>query len=169
MKYIIYEITPLDKSIVYSYVGSTKNFRNRKFQHKSICDNKNNTKKYNYPLYSFIRANGGWAAFEMNPIEEIEVETKLQARIREQFWKEDREKKQQILNAINPYSGLSKDEYQKKYKDENKQEIREKANEKHICMCGGKYTTTSKIQHLKTLKHQQFQTNMHLSNSINKY
>jgi hypothetical protein len=92
MKYIIYEITPLDKSILYSYVGSTKNFRTRKFQHKSRCYYEKDIKRFNLSVYKFIRENGGWDAFQMNPIEEIEVEYKTLARIKEQFWKEDREK-----------------------------------------------------------------------------
>ena len=211
MKYIIYEITPLNKSVLYSYVGSTKNFRTRKCNHKNNCYNENDTKKFNFPLYQFILANGGWEAFEMNPIEEIEVENRTQARIREQFFKNDRETKFQVLNVYNPYtnrteyyknyceensekikkrekhyrdensekikerekkyrdenSGKKKEylknyreensekinEYQKHYRDENKQQINEKANENYICPCGGKFTTTNKIQHYKTLKH----------------
>ena len=183
MKYIIYEITPLEKSILYSYIGSTKNFRTRKCDHKNNCYNENNTKKFNLPVYKFIRENGGWDAFEMNPIEEIEVENKTQARIREQFWKEDRETKFQVLNAINPYSGLiHRTEYLKNYYQENREQIRklqknyqkennekineykkhyrdenkQKANEKHTCFCGGKYTTQNKSTHLNSLKHQAY-------------
>jgi hypothetical protein len=174
MKYIIYEITPLDKSLVYSYIGSTKNFRTRKFQHKNRCYYEKDIKNYNLPVYQFIRENGGWDAFEMNPIEEIEVENKTQARIREQFFKNEREKNIQMLNAYNPYSGLIIQEYRKqyreensekikeankKYRDENKQKINEKQNEKHTCACGGKFTRATKSQHLRTLKHQAFVQN----------
>ena len=168
MKYIIYEITPLNKTILYSYIGSTKLFRTRKCDHKSRCNNEN-SKQYNYPLYKFIRENGGWEAFEMNPIEEIEVESKTQARIKEQFWKEDRETKFQMLNVWNPYSDKAeyfKNYYQeniekmkelhKKYRDENKQKINEKANENYICPCGGKFTTSNKARHLNSLKHQAY-------------
>ena len=155
MKYIIYEITPLNKSVLYSYVGSTKNFRTRKCHHKSRCYNEN-SKHYNLPVYNFIRENGGWDSFEMNPIEEIEVESKTQARIREQFWKENREAKFQVLNAYNPYSGFTnRTEYLKNYREENKQQI----NEKNTCPCGGKYTTIHKNRHLKTLKHLTFTQN----------
>ena len=132
MKFIIYEIVPLNKSVLYSYVGSTKNFRRRKFEHKSICYSGNNTKKYNLPVYKFIRANGGWDSFEINPIEEIEVETKTQARIREQFFKNDRETKFQMLNAINPYNGLTKKERNKNYREQNSEKI--KKREKNTAM-----------------------------------
>ena len=156
MKYIIYEITPLNKSLVYSYIGSTKNFRTRKFQHKSRCYYEKDIIHYNFPLYNFIRENGGWDAFEMNPIEEIEVENKTQARIKEQFWKEDREAKFQVLNAYNPYSGFTnRTEYLKNYREENKQQI----NEKNTCPCGGQFTTKHKAIHLRTLKHQAFVQN----------
>jgi hypothetical protein len=168
MKYIIYEIAPLDKSILYSYIGSTKNFRRRKFEHKSVCENEN-SKKYNFPLYKFIRENGGWDSCELNPIEEIEVETKTQARIREQFWKENRETKFQVLNAVNPYTNRTEyqnkyreenkeelQKYQKIYRDENKQQINQKKKQKHTCPCGGHFTTTSKARHFKTLKHIAF-------------
>jgi hypothetical protein len=156
MKYIIYEIAPLDKSILYSYIGSTKNFRRRKCDHKTNCYNENNTKKFNYPLYSFIRENGGFDAFEMNPIEEIVVESKTQARIREQFWKENRETKFQMLNAWNPYSDLTDNERYKIYYQENKEQIQKQRNTKNTCPCGGKYTTTGKTQHFKSLKHQAY-------------
>ena len=179
MKYIIYEITPLNKSVLYSYIGSTKNFRRRKFEHKSVCYNEN-SKHYNLPVYQFIRENGGWDSCELNPIEEIEVESKTQARIREQFWKEDRETKIQVLNAINPYSDKAEylknyyqensekikkyyeenreeiREQQKLYYKENKQKINEKANEEQTCPCGGKFTTSNKKKHLRSLKHLTF-------------
>jgi hypothetical protein len=156
MKYIIYEIAPLDKSILYSYIGSTKNFRRRKFEHKSVCKNEN-SKKYNLPVYQFIRENGGWDdAFEMNPIEEIEVENKTQARIKEQFFKNDRETKFQMLNAWNPYSGLTDNERYKNYYEKNKEQIQKQRNAKNTCPCGGKYTTSHKTQHYKSLKHQAF-------------
>jgi GIY-YIG catalytic domain len=41
------------------YVGSTTNMRMRKSQHKTGCYNEKH-KDYNYPLYKFIRENGGF-------------------------------------------------------------------------------------------------------------
>lgn len=40
----------------------------------------------------------------------------------------------------------------KKYRETHKNII----NEKHICECGGKYTTSCKSNHIKTAKHQKF-------------
>ena len=38
-QYIIYEIRPINKDVVYSYIGSTISYRNRKAQHKRNCIN----------------------------------------------------------------------------------------------------------------------------------
>jgi hypothetical protein len=63
------------------YIGSTKDFKNRKYQHK--CQ----TKKEN-PLiiYQAIREAGGWQKNMMVPIELYECETPTEACIREQHW-----------------------------------------------------------------------------------
>ena len=51
-------------------------------------------------------------------------------------------------------------EYMKNYKQLNKDKLREKAREKHICeLCGGKYTTSGKYLHLKTKKHRNVELN----------
>ena len=64
-------MTFYDKSIIYKlkhnedyddnniYIGSTSNFKNRKYQHKNKCSNEK-SKEYNYYVYQFIRANGNW-------------------------------------------------------------------------------------------------------------
>jgi GIY-YIG catalytic domain len=41
------------------YVGSTTNFVKRKAEHKSNSNNEKD-KKYNLPIYKFIRETGGW-------------------------------------------------------------------------------------------------------------
>lgn len=43
------------KNLTY-YVGSTTNFTQRKYQHKTSCKDERNNKK----VYNFIRENGGW-------------------------------------------------------------------------------------------------------------
>ena len=63
----VYEIVSKDKNITKVYIGSTWDMTNRKTCHKSNCNNKNN-KDYNYPLYCFIRENGGWDNWDMNQI-----------------------------------------------------------------------------------------------------
>jgi hypothetical protein len=80
MKYIIYKIEIED----YIYIGSTKNFTERKYTHKSACNNKQNKLVYNK-----INELGGWEIAVISPIEEIECETKIQALIREEFHRKD--------------------------------------------------------------------------------
>lgn len=75
MKYIIYKIQIKE----YIYIGSTKQFANRKANHKRACNNGKD-----FLVYNTIRENGGWQYCTMVPIQEVEVETKLQARIIEE-------------------------------------------------------------------------------------
>ena len=58
-KTIIYKLVCNDVDVTELYVGSTTNFRNRKNEHNNKCHNTNSV-KYNYKIYQFIRANGGF-------------------------------------------------------------------------------------------------------------
>jgi len=67
------------------YVGSTdEGVDVRRRTHKYSC-NTPNTKRYNYPVYQYIRANGGWNAFKMSVIEQREYEDDDELRFCEQF------------------------------------------------------------------------------------
>jgi len=66
------------------YVGSTTNFRLRKHQHKSDCNNENR-KKYNLKIYKYIRDNGGWDQFVMVLIEEYSCNSNNEKEIRERY------------------------------------------------------------------------------------
>jgi predicted GIY-YIG superfamily endonuclease len=80
-KFTIYKIYLIkDPSIC--YVGSTINFSRRKSQHKKNCTNRR-SKKYNYPLYQFIRSMNGWNEFIMEIIETISCNTKEEGLERE--------------------------------------------------------------------------------------
>ena len=63
------------------YVGSTIDFTNRKYQHKSKCFNEN-SKQYNLNVYKNIRENGGeytieiYKMFPCNSNEELRIEEK---------------------------------------------------------------------------------------------
>ena len=46
-------------------------------------------------------------------------------------------------------------EYQCQYRQNNKEHILQHKNEKHDCGCGGKYTTSNKLRHEKTKRHQE--------------
>lgn len=126
--YVIYEIRPLDKSLDYSYIGSTENFTRRKSSHKKCCYNEK-SRNYNVRLYQFILENGDWDAFEIIPIEEIFCNTKLQARIKEQ--EHINKTKQNILNMVRAYRDeecleqirLKQNELNREYYHKNRDEL----------------------------------------------
>lgn len=64
------------------YIGSTTNFKARKNQHKKNCYNRV-SKKYNYPLYQYIRKCGGWDTFTFELVEEYPCKTKAEGLLRE--------------------------------------------------------------------------------------
>ena len=82
--YTIYQIKCKTVENEYIYVGSTKNFTRRKSGHKYSCNTETN-QRHNLLVYTTIRANGGWDNWSMIPIEQIDCNNNLQARIREQY------------------------------------------------------------------------------------
>jgi len=89
--YVIYKIICNDENIKDCYVGSTSNFKVRKWDHKTTC-NSNTNKMSNYKIYQTIRENGGWENWTMIPIAEHKEITVIQARIKE-------EEQRVLLNA----------------------------------------------------------------------
>ena len=157
------------------YVGSTANWSRRLNSHKSDCHNEN-SKSYNVKLYQTIRANGGWREFKMIEIGRAEQLTHRQACAIEETYRialkadlntsrcfatpettKEQKKQYNIDNAG------KKSEYDKQYHIDNVEKIKQyridnksKLNEKHNCVCGGKYTTTCVSRHNKTKKHQTY-------------
>jgi hypothetical protein len=87
-------------------------------------------REHNIHLYKVIRENGDWSAFEMVPLENYCCDTILEAKIREQYWIY---KNKSNLNTRKAYSGFEiRDEYMKDYnkhyKEENKDSISEYNN-----------------------------------------
>lgn len=81
--YTFYLIRALDRSLDFSYIGSTSNLARRKSDHLRACYNKDNAKLYNLKLYRTIRDNGGMSAFEIVNLETQENITKVEALKRE--------------------------------------------------------------------------------------
>ena len=131
----IYKIVCKDSSITDCYVGSTTNNSKRKSTHKSACNNDGN-KKYNYPVYRFIRDNGGWENWEFVLLEDYPCNKKKQLNIRERYWFEklnatlndrypERRNRKETLNAYR-----SKTETKEHYKEYyNRPEIKEHRKE----------------------------------------
>jgi hypothetical protein len=123
---------PVDysKTIMYTirtgnslYVGSTTNYTNRKYKHKSNITNEN-SKNYNSKLYKTLRENEEWniqphSKFPCND----GVEQKLEEERIRQLLKAD-------LNTVSCGTGLNRSElgekeYKKQYHTENKDKISE--------------------------------------------
>jgi hypothetical protein len=90
MKYTIYKIYNKDKPEVF-YIGSTTRFSGRKSHHKKNVNNKVG-KRYWTRLYVYIRDNGGWDNFTIEPIETGVCENK-------EFM---RQKEQEYIDSLKP-------------------------------------------------------------------
>ena len=192
-KTIIYKIVCNDLNIVECYVGHTTNFIQRKYKHKYSC-NTEYSEKYNYKIYQFIRANGGWDNFNMIEIEKYSCQDINEASARERYWYEilnsnlntqipSRTKKEwyetnkeQIAEQRKEYYETNKQqiiERQKQYRQTNKEKIYEKQKQKFNCDCGGKYTLCHKAEHLNSKKHKYYLTikdnNLTMQESISEH
>ena len=141
------------------YIGSTKDFKQRKTHHKINCN------KLNYKLYNFIRENGGWDCCEIKPIEEFECDGQIQAHIREEFW---RREYNATLNMMKAHRTTEeKKEYHKQwdaktkgdYYQEKKTEILLKLGNIITCDCGAEHTFGNITRHFKTKNHQEYLKN----------
>ena len=127
----IYKIVCDDLTVKYCYVGHTTDFTNRKYNHKSRCNNEK-SKKHNYKIYTTIRENGGWDNWTMVLIEKYPCENKQQAEQRERFWYEELNAD---LNMIRPHMTKedrkeARKEYDKEYYQANKEKRKEQQRER---------------------------------------
>ena len=155
---IIYKLCCNNSEITDIYIGSTTNFVKRKQQHKSNCIN-TNSKDYNYNVYQFIRANGGWSSWNMVEVERYNAIDKRNLLTRERYWLETLKA---TLNSKIPTRTMQ--EQQKQYRIENKQELsayhkqyridnKQALLAKITCVCGASTNKSGKAQHMKTKKH----------------
>ena len=182
MIYYFYKIV-CDDLPDYVYVGSTMAFTNRKYNHKSICNNEN-CKDYNLKIYQTIRANGGWDNFKMICIHQQEVENRRMAeKIEEDFRLElkanmnakraflseedKKEHKKEYCKEwrennsehIKQYLEDNKEHY-KEYYENNKEHIRQYTSEKITCECGCKIIRHHIARHKRTPKHIKLMENI---------
>jgi hypothetical protein len=95
--FVIYKIyNPVNPEIF--YIGSTKKFSSRKSNHKKYSKNKS-SKKYNYPIYQYIRALGGWDNFVMEIYEKYPCNSKGEGLKREQEIIDELKPKLNTINA----------------------------------------------------------------------
>ena len=121
-KSMIYQICCNDTNIKEVYIGSTVNFKSRKNQHKTSCNNPN-SKGYNLKLYQFIRAMGGWENWDMVLIDTVSCESKLELLKIERQYIEDTKL---TLNCKIP--SRSHKEWGQQYYEVNKEKIKEYRN-----------------------------------------
>jgi hypothetical protein len=118
-KAIIYKLCCNNTDVSEIYIGSTTSFRKRKNSHKTSCNNSNNS-KYNYKVYQFIRANGGFDNWSMIQIEPYNATDKRNLETRERYHVDLLKPK---LNSVIPTR--SKKEQQKIYYHNNQADIQE--------------------------------------------
>ena len=122
MVYCIYKIV-CDELPEYVYVGSTTYFTNRKYKHKSACNNPND-KNHNVKLYTTIRANGGWDNWRAVVINEcLEGTTKRQAEILEEQYRVEMKANMNMKKCFRTH------EDKKEYYETHKESISEKQKE----------------------------------------
>lgn len=112
---IIYKLCCKDTSVIDIYVGSTTNFRSRKYKHKNKC-NSENSKNHNNPVYKFIRDKGGWDNWDMVEVEKYKATDKAELHKRERYWLETLGA---TLNKCIPTRTV------KEYREDNKENIAE--------------------------------------------
>jgi len=153
----IYKLCCKDTDITDIYIGSTTNFRHRKYEHKSCCNSINN-KKHNYKVYQFIREHGGWENWTMILIENVNCNAKLELHQKERYYIEKLKPSlnQQLPSRTQEELLEYQKEHNKEYRIKNKDKINEYQKKKFTCECGGKFTICHKNQHFKTKKHIKF-------------
>jgi len=180
-KIVIYKIQHQSKDELL-YVGSTTHFRNRKVQHKSRCYNAND-KVFNTKLYTTIRDNGGWNAFNMVVVKEFPCKNKQEALTEEdrimremrsslnmyrayttpeekqQYQKEyEKDYREQNIDKIKEYREQNRDKM-KEYYEQNRDKLKEqnkKRKEEIKCECGCIIRKNCLSRHKRSIKHQTF-------------
>ena len=130
------------------YVGSTCNFTNRKYGHKS-CINNEARREYNNKLYTAIRANDG--AWDMQPHSQYPCNSKMEMTIEEE---RVRKELKADLNSCS-CNGIDSDKrskYQKEYRLINKDKLAEYEKNKYL---DNKDKILSKIDWEKRAEYQR--------------
>ena len=136
---VIYKISCNDKICEYVYIGSTTDFKERLWKHKSCCNNENG-KGYNCNVYKTIRDNGGFDNWTMSIIEIYPCNSRQELHVREQYYIEQQVNKINSRNSIpNPnsyreYYVANRDmimERHKKYNSDHRDQTNKNQRERH--------------------------------------
>ena len=129
----IYKICCKDENIKELYIGHTTNFKRRKWQHKSDCNNEKK-RSHSLLLYQFIRANGGWDNWNVVKLYDHPCSSLKEACIEE---RKCMDKFGGKLNTINSYTSEQERIENnkllcKEYKKKNKEKIRKYKEENQV-------------------------------------
>ena len=174
----IYQITCKDETITDTYIGSTNDIRHRERQHKSACHSERDS-HYNYRVYQFIRANGGWDNWIVTVLLEFECESKMDKLKKERSFIEQWKPTLNQSLPANHQTGDQWDQsaYQSAYNKvryiENKEAIaiyQKEYQKEHMkkqihCPCCKQMINVANKSHYKTNKHIN---NLAMQNNINK-
>ncbi len=142
------------------YIGSTtKTLQQRRAKH---CSNYKRWKagKYNSFVTSFKIIDDDNDAMIIL-LEKYPCNSRKELELRERYYIESNK----CVNMVIPTRTFAEyyednkvriHEYQKVYREDNKDALYAKANSKHHCDCGGDYTQKNRSVHFKTVKHQRF-------------
>jgi hypothetical protein len=151
----IYEIKSMDTSITGTYIGSTWDMGKRIGTHASSCYNEN-CNEYNYPVYRYIRENGGFHTFTIRVIDSGECEDRTELECGEQFYIDMAGGIENLLNGKDAFvlpeeykkrSAITRDRIQKKNIE----------TKKYPCKtCGFYFQSEYKLlEHLATPTHKK--------------
>ena len=142
LKYNIYGIFCKDPSIKNCYIGSTRCFSKRKFQHKCEINNIDRP-NYKYKVYRFIRENGGMDNWHIEKLHSFYPTDVIELRQTERDYID---KYRADLNTQVP--NRSPEEYREDKKIYLHTPIK--------CDCKGSFTPPHRSIHNKTKKHIKY-------------
>ena len=149
-KACIYKICCKNVEIKDVYVGSTTNLAQRRNAHKTKCQNER-SKAYTYPVYQFIRDNGGFDNWEVIKVQDAECNCS------EDLLKIERACMERLGATLNKQvPGQSDKEYYKANKTEIARKQKEYKQVKVTCECGSVVSKNNIATHRKSKKHQDF-------------
>ena len=161
----IYKICCKDVNITGEYVGSTTNIQRRKTEHKHHCIN-DKSEKYNHPVYSYIRENGGWENFDFIEVEKFNATDKNHLHTRERYWIE------LLKSELNCQIPMRTN---KEWKEDNKEHIVEykkkyaKDNREHIVEYKKKYAEDNREHIVETTKKYREDNKELIAEKLKKY
>ena len=150
----IYKIQHKTNEKLERYVGCTKYFKKRRKAHKFRCNNPKD-KCHNTPVYVYIRAHGGWDAWQMTSLATEYVENKEeQSNIENEYIT--------LMNATlckyKPGS-LQRSGGRKEYIHDY--DTKQGRNIPNPCACGGSFSSKHEVKHKRTLKHKKYEASLH--------